>query len=588
MKKLYRFFLNRPIKQKLLFMSITIILTMLLILGIGSYGLSKKLLSDSSVKASQVLVEQLGQNLDSNITIFEDYILKETFESELYQIMNHEGSENMYRSAYARKRYIKEFSYNLMNYNKNIKAVLLQDNGGSRYVNSLDGWSPTEKELEECMAFDKAYGMWGKTCWIDYNDEMVFASRAVFDRNTMERIGVISVGVDVQFFKEQYRNIDNNPESEILILNQDSRVLIKSSSQAARIAALILDKYSLEELQKKDFYYGKNQFISTIWNASGSQIYVLNLLNMQVISDSAVRLLMPMWYAAAAALLIAFLLAFLISRGISANIRLLLERTKSMSGGDFYTEIQPVTCDEIGMLALEFNEMSRKVRNLLEEISEEKVQKKTAQLKALEFQYDALQAKLNPHFLYNTLESINSLAKINGDQEVADCIYLLGGYLRETISSKKKMVKLCEEIENIKNYIKIQQISYGDKIKVAYELDEILMDASVPKLILQPLVENAIVHGIEPKIGAGHIWISTTCIGKDMQIEIRDDGVGMRALPDKKINHTKVGVMAVQKRIQILYGEEYGITVQSREMQGTCVHVKLPVRFDEEVLEDEI
>ena len=219
-------------------------------------------------------------------------------------------------------------------------------------------------------------------------------------------------------------------------------------------------------------------------------------------------------------------------------------------------------------------------------------------MKALQFEYDSLQAKINPHFLYNTLESINSLAKLKGQQDIADSIFLLGKYLREAISSKRKFVLLEEEIQNIRNYVKIQQLSYGDKIQIIFHVDEALLDVVVPKLILQPLVENSIVHGIEPKIGKGRIEITARCEKKDMYIVVWDDGVGIsreqleNTMEHKPGNsgyeHTKVGLMAVHKRIRILYGEAYGIHIHSSPQEGTSIMIKLPINFEDEEVHYEI
>lgn len=198
--------------------------------------------------------------------------------------------------------------------------------------------------------------------------------------------------------------------------------------------------------------------------------------------------------------------------------------------------------------------------------------------------------------MYNTLESINSLAKIREDYEVADSICLLGDYLRETISEKKKFVSLEEELENIRKYIKIQQISYADRVKMEIFSDEMLSEALVPKLILQPLIENAIVHGIEPKLGKGLIRVEARCVKKTMEIAIWDNGVGInpKQIKDGRFvenmskgvgeneNHTKVGITAVHKRIQILYGETYGIFVTGSRGNGTCVVIRLPIIFEGE------
>lgn len=240
---------------------------------------------------------------------------------------------------------------------------------------------------------------------------------------------------------------------------------------------------------------------------------------------------------------------------------------------------------------LEFNAMSEKMRGLLDDITREKLKNKNAEIKALQSEYDSLQAKINPHFLYNTLESINSMAKISGEQEIARAIQLLGNYLQDTVSRENRFVTLGEELQNALDYIQIQQIVHGGRLDYETDVDEMLLEAVVPKLILQPLIENAVVHGLEPKQGWGKIRIRIFCQGQDLLIQIADDGVGITSskLKDgmivasgKSTHHSHVGIQTVHKRIQILYGKNYGITVESKEKEGTTICIALPIQFEGE------
>lgn len=240
---------------------------------------------------------------------------------------------------------------------------------------------------------------------------------------------------------------------------------------------------------------------------------------------------------------------------------------------------------------LEFNAMSEKMRGLLDDITREKLKNKNAEIKALQSEYDSLQAKINPHFLYNTLESINSMAKISGEEEIARAIQLLGNYLQDTVSRENRFVTLGEELQNALDYIQIQQIVHGGRLDYETDVDEVLLEAVVPKLILQPLIENAVVHGLEPKQGWGKIRIRIFCQGQDLLIQIADDGVGITSskLKDgmivasgKSTHHSHVGIQTVHKRIQILYGKNYGITVESKEKEGTTICIALPIQFEGE------
>ena len=598
MKNYWKKFSNLKMKQKLLISNIGIILIMVCLTGVSGYYISRNLLISTSVKSSVDLMEQLSSNFDYAIESLEDFILMQTFNKEFSGIIGKETEKGNSKALFDRKKKLLNFSYNLMNFNKYIKAVLVQDNFENIYYYSTDYSSMNLEEQADNLAFEKAYEMWGTTYWKPYNEELVFATSLVFDFESMKPLGVISVGIDTAYFKELYKNISSEKANEILVLNQDRQILIGEDNKGRELAEIILEKYKPVNEEGKEIYYKDEKYIYTTWKAKGNGIQVMNLISEKVIMDGIFKLLSPVIWSALLGVILSAAIAVLISGQISSNIKLLLSNIRSISKGDFSQKIVPASYDEVGMLAVEFNHMSEQIVALFKSVTDEKIQKKNSELKALQFEYDSLQAKINPHFLYNTLESINSLAKLKGQQDIADSIYLLGKYLREAISSKRKFILLEEEIQNIRNYVKIQQLSYGDKIQIIFQVDEALLEAVVPKLILQPLVENSIVHGIEPKIGRGRIAITARCEKKDMYLEVWDDGVGItreqlentmeQGPGNTGYEHTKVGLMAVHKRIRILYGEAYGIHIHSAPREGTSIMIKLPINFEEEEVHYEI
>lgn len=598
MKNYWIKFSNLKIKQKLLISNIGIILIMVCLTGVSGYYISRNLLITTSVKSSVDLMEQLSSNFDYAIESLEDFILMQTFNKDFSGIIGKETEKGNSKALFDRKKKLLNFSYNLMNFNKYIKAVLVQDNFENIYYYSTDYSSMSLEEQDDNLAFQKAYEMWGTTYWKPYNEELVFASSLVFDFESMKPLGVISIGIDTAYFKELYKNISSEKANEILVLNQDRQILIGEDNKGRELAEIILEKYKPINEEGKEIYYKDEKYIYTTWKAKGNGIQVMNLISEKVIMDGIFKLLTPVIWSALLGVILSAAIAVLISGQISSNIKLLLTNIRSISKGDFSQKIVPASYDEVGMLAVEFNHMSEQIVQLFKSVTDEKIQKKNSELKALQFEYDSLQAKINPHFLYNTLESINSLAKLKGQQDIADSIFLLGKYLREAISSKRKFVLLEEEIQNIRNYVKIQQLSYGDKIQIIFHVDEALLDVVLPKLILQPLVENSIVHGIEPKIGKGRIEITARCEKKDMYLVVWDDGVGIsqeqleNTMEHKPGNsgyeHTKVGLMAVHKRIRILYGEAYGIHIHSSPQEGTSIMIKLPINFEDEEVHYEI
>lgn len=212
-------------------------------------------------------------------------------------------------------------------------------------------------------------------------------------------------------------------------------------------------------------------------------------------------------------------------------------------------------------------------------------------------EYLALQNQINPHFLYNTLEGIRSEALIEGVETVAEMTEALATFFRYTISNLDRLVSLEEELENIENYTKIQKFRFGNRLdlKLSFkgEKEEILK-LMLPKLTLQPIVENSIFHGVERKIGKGTIELKFTKTSERLHIVVSDDGLGMeeeklRELNDRlkgtSLSYLKedmnkrggIALVNVNNRIRLIYGDEYGVYVYSKQNAGTDVHVTLPL-----------
>jgi two-component system sensor histidine kinase YesM len=211
---------------------------------------------------------------------------------------------------------------------------------------------------------------------------------------------------------------------------------------------------------------------------------------------------------------------------------------------------------------------------------------------------DALQSQMNPHFLYNTLDSIRSLALSSGADEIADMLESLAKFYRYSISRHENVVLLGEEIENAKNYFKIQQFRFNNRFALNLEIadSESYMQCKIPKMTLQPIIENAIFYGLEPKMGNGHVTIKVVDTGYQYLIIISDDGVGidderlavLRAsikdertdsnlyAQEKTKSRNGLALPNIQKRLRLNFGDAYGLAVSSTKTLGTDVEIRLP------------
>jgi two-component system, sensor histidine kinase YesM len=272
-----------------------------------------------------------------------------------------------------------------------------------------------------------------------------------------------------------------------------------------------------------------------------------------------------------------------ISAKITQPIKELDQSMKRVEEGEFHITVDIKGDREVVHLSKTFNMMIAKVKALMNQIVYEQEAKRKSEL-------NALQAQINPHFLYNTLDSIVWMAENGKSSDVIVMVTALARLFRISISRGRNIITVEEELEHAKNYLIIQKIRYKNKFQYTIEADEEVLKYKTLKLILQPMIENAIYHGIEYMVDEGEIKISADIIDNKLMYEIKDNGLGMKKeTMDKLLSYeskTKggsgVGVKNVHERIQLSFGKEYGVEIESELEEGTTVRLWLPIIKEEE------
>jgi len=280
--------------------------------------------------------------------------------------------------------------------------------------------------------------------------------------------------------------------------------------------------------------------------------------------------------------------AWLISASVYSPIKKLHDITTTITKNDLKVLVTSDNVNEITELGISFNIMIGRIRELLDAKVKEQENLKKAELKAL-------QAQINPHFLYNTLDTIVWMAETNKMEEVIEIVRALSSFFRIALSKGKDWIPIRQEIEHVRSYLYIQKIRYRDILDYEIEVDESILDGTILKLTLQPLVENALYHGIKNKRGGGTIWVRARRADHDLVLlEVHDDGVGFTPYKIAKINsaitdhsddkilqsESGFGLENVHKRIQLYYGKQYGLSIQSQYLEGTSVTVTIPLQED--------
>ncbi|WP_339248360.1 sensor histidine kinase [Paenibacillus sp. FSL R10-2796] len=282
-------------------------------------------------------------------------------------------------------------------------------------------------------------------------------------------------------------------------------------------------------------------------------------------------------------LLIGLLLGYRLARSIVRPISKLTKKMKQIEKGDLDNleeqslgVVSQTAQDEVSQLNRTFKMMIRRIRELIDE-------NYAKQLIIRETELKALQAQINPHFLYNTLESINWLAKMNKQAKISEMVEALGYLFRSSIGLKDPLITLEKEITIVRNYVIIQKTRFDERLDFRMDVPEHLHDALIPKLTLQPLIENAIRYALEPNIEPCTISITVSEEEQGLDIRVSDNGPGMSAefIKDLQMGRVKtrgegIGLANIAERIQIVFGPEWGTVIESEPGQGTTIHVRIP------------
>ena len=345
--------------------------------------------------------------------------------------------------------------------------------------------------------------------------------------------------------------------------------------------------------QEKMDYLDENIYMLTSLIQEGIQDYIYvettNYANVKAELDARnTRTFTLCLGASVVAVLMAIFLTMKASKSVTRPIKKLCRMTEKVAEGDFTVQEKETNTDEIAILTRSFNNMTQEIGGLVEDIKQQQKNLHIAETKLL-------QAQINPHFLYNTLDAIVWLAEENRKEEVVSMVTALSDFFRTTLSKGRDFITVREEQSHIESYLKIQQFRYQDIMDYEIDIAEELSEFVIPKLTLQPLVENALYHGIKNKRGGGTIRITGRLDGDKMVFLVEDNGKGMseevlerlkksigKEKADKNIDGFGLG--NVNRRIRYYYGEQYGLEIESVENDGTKTTVTMKAQKNQPFL----
>ncbi|NHN29998.1 sensor histidine kinase [Paenibacillus sp. S3N08] len=489
--------------------------------------------------------------------------------------------------------YTNEFEkYRIRSY---ITDRLVQYGGNEKYIYSLEvldllsgealaGQSSKASSAKKRMVMEESAKGLGATRWIvpDQEEPYLIAAREIrsYQNFELDRIGTLTIRVYFDKIADTVLAGTELKNGDLQIMSGDQIIYPSSTDKTGKVA-----KIGVNETQRKGYaikpFNGQPYFVTHVQSEYLGWTYH-SVIPFDKIFTKIVLMKNILFFGFILVLLIVMALAIKFARNLTKPIEELIGRMRQVQKGDFsltgmdspdWTSMQ---MDEVGHLKRTFRMMIQQINELITE-------NYSKQITIKETQFKALQAQINPHFLYNTLESINWMAKSNGQPQISKMVESLGFLLRSSISLKETLITVGEELDIVMNYITIQRFRFEGRLVFELEVSEDAKASKLPKLTLQPLIENSIHYALESMLEPCHIRIWMKREQHKLILVVEDNGPGIEPNLLEQVRKgvaptrgSGIGLSNIEERIVIAFGEGYGIFVESESGQGTSVSVIIP------------
>ncbi len=436
--------------------------------------------------------------------------------------------------------------------------------------------------LKEPLTIDEFYFVGSKMNYHMYSDGGVISNiRPITEPYSDQVIGMVIIDMNYLYLQEMFMASWMQYDEKVLVVNHLGETLF-SFPYNINLDSIITDNPEIMNLPStqmtKDVFGKESIILSDTLNFSGWK--VVRIINADHIYEKTNELAPWALISMGILIILSWIVSLILSHSFTKPIRDLRKHIHKVEVGNFKTLVPIKRNDELGQLGMSFNEMSENLNNLIKKMIAEEKEKD-------QMEFQILQSQINPHFLYNTLDSIKWLATIQNVENIKDMTNALINLLKYNISGKETLVHLKDEIASIVNYVEIQKYRFGDTFDVVYDIPDTLENLYILRFILQPIIENSIVHGFEDMGNEQyHITIKATREDDILFIIISDNGKGIDEVTietlfkkenKRNVMHHGIGLKNIHDRIQLHCGNDYGLEVDSPSAGGTTIRLWLPV-----------
>lgn len=583
MEKLLTFYARQKFRNKLILSYLIIAIVPLLLMFGFSYKLSNTIIVKNTRNNAELIIDRTQEDLNNLFseyisflqTIADNPITQQALQMQInpqsseYQLIIKTGEDLLnifrYRDDIYSLAVIGENGQNIFNSNRPRKRLDFRETYWYR------------EALQSPFSPNYIAPHIGSYLFDDNGDDFFTLSIPVEDSISTARLGIVVIEIQEQVIAEL---LTSRLGDVGYLFVQYNRSGFTSSNESIPDSNYLVRLANMREIEKE--LLNENKELVLIRDLYIKGIKLAAVISLDELTRESKQIGLILLIIIIASILLAGATARLVSGGIAKPVQQLSHTMLKVEQGDLSARMKHLPPDEFGDLGRSFNQMVERVEKLMQEVKDEELALRKSELRAL-------QAQINPHFLYNTLDSINWLSRQKRYEDVIKLVNSLTTLFRIGISKGNDFITLKEELDHLKSYLAIQKIRYENAFTYDFNIDESLLNTFVIKLILQPIIENALYHGIKMAGGKGNITIHARRLRNTMLIEVSDNGRGMSEFRLKEVKEelagrnryseqTVYGLKNVNDRICIYYGEKYSLQIHSQEYEGTIVFFKIPIK----------
>jgi two-component system sensor histidine kinase YesM len=602
-KAFFMKFMNLSIKYKIIIAFYCIIIFISISLGYYSYAISSNIIENEISSAALADAKQISRDINFLQKDVNDLSTFMCLDPQIQTFINSNNSisQNLSYNSYQPNNNPFQSLASLLASKDYISYIGIYANNGSKYYLSSDGSSGISDFdlVKSSNIYNEAKELRGKPLWLSLNDKnqtfitynkspKIIMCRTILDTNTFKESGFMFICINISTLERNYLNNLSSKERTILLLNNDDDIVAYNNSENITD----IQKHMNEFLPSTTGYEGQQKVsinskkiiltYSTIEQTSWKVAYIVSFNDVLI----GMKQIIPMTLMVTiCCLIISMVISLLISYILTSPIKKLLLSMKRVKTGNFKEKVNLKYMDEIGLLGMEYNDMIDNINNLISKVYKLQISEREAELKAL-------QAQINPHFLYNTLDSIYWKAQKSKEKDISEMIYALSKLFRLTLNRGNEFTEVQNEKDFIENYLILQKKRFQNKLEYKIEISDNILRYKIPKLILQPFVENSIIHGTEEDTDKSMLKICGYLEGEKIKFTIQDNGRGIEEevlknlldnAPDSKNSnmHKGYAIKNVKERLSLYYDGDYSLNIKSNINKGTMVEIVIPAVVQE-------